>query len=516
MFKDKRILHVLIIALVIASFSLGIKIGAVHETPHLSAGQVAQRSEQSNTLNGHNRVTLRLLSTTLSEIIKESEANYYKKVDPKDLMKGAIRGALAALNDPYSFYMEPKDFKRERENIHLGEFGGLGIRIYEDKKDHLVKISMPLPNTPAMKEGLQAGDIIVKIESEKIILDPLKLTLDDVVDKLRGEVGKPVTLTIHRRSALETFDVTIVRDIIKINSVEQKLLDNNIGYIKIQGNFTGRTYKEFASALKSLQDGRKLNGLILDLRYNPGGLLEAAWNVSDAFLSKGTIVSTRGRPGVSKYDSVYAATRHTLLPPEVPLVVLVNGFSASGSEIVAGAIKDSKRGILVGKKTYGKGLVQQRIELKKGLGAVSLTISAYYTPNGTFIQGEGITPNIELEAWAPSDIDQLMLLKARKADLIENFVIDYIKTAEAETGVTPKDFSAFSAKLPDLIGVLDEKGIHFEDEKTVVWEARQIFDINVGITEIGDTKYDPQLQRAIEVIQSGEIAQILSFEGQEG
>ena len=489
MFKNRHVLSIMVIVLVIGSFSLGIKMG------------------RSDALNGH-KLTFPVLSRILVDIIKETEKNYYKEVNRDEMMEGAIRGAMAALDDPYSYYMEPRTLKREREDLYRGEFGGLGIRIYEDK-NHFVKIARPLPNTPAMRVGLQAGDIIAKVEGESIIIDTSAgMTLDDVVDKLRGKKGTSVNITIYRSATLETFDVDIVRDTIKINSVETEMLDPDIGYIKIQGHFTGRTYKEFASALESLNKDNKLKALILDVRDNPGGLLDAAWNVSDAFLPEGVIVSTRGRD--HKYDKVYPATKEVLLPLEVPLVVMVNGYSASGSEIVAGAVKDTKRGILVGTKTYGKGLVQQRIPLKRGQGAISLTISSYYTPNGTSIHEKGITPNIEVEEWHPSAIDQLMLRKVREQELIENFVMDYIKQKTDETGEQTKDFTELKARLPKLIPILEENGIKFEEEKVVMFASRRIFDLNVGIARVIDLENDVQLQRAIEVIKSGEIAKILA------
>jgi hypothetical protein len=250
-----------------------------------------------------------------------------------------------------------------------------------------------------------------------------------------------------------------------------------------------------------------LKALIIDLRDNPGGLLEAAWNVSDAFLSEGVIVSTRGRD--PKYDKIYHATKNVLLPTEIPLVVMINGYSASGSEIVAGAIKDSKRGILVGTTTYGKGLVQQRMPLDYSSGAISLTISSYYTPNGTSIHEKGITPNIEIEEWNPSAIDLLMLRKAREKDSIENFVLNYIKQKTEETGVQPKDFTPLKARLPELISILEENDIRFEEGKIVMLQTRRVFDRNVGIERIIEED-DVQLQRAIEVINSGEIPEILA------
>jgi carboxyl-terminal processing protease len=206
---------------------------------------------------------------------------------------------------------------------------------------------------------------------------PTGKTLEDVVDVLRGEIGTQVTVTIQRRGHLEPFDVTLTRAEIPIDSVEEMMLEERIGYIQIH-SFTGRTSEEFRDALTELLNakGGGMKSLILDLRDDPGGLLEAAKYVADAFLSEGIIVSTKGR--YHRFDQGYPADREVLCPPEVGLVVLVNEYSASGSEIVAGAIKDSKRGILLGTKTFGKGVVQQRFPLDNGGGAVSLTISTYY------------------------------------------------------------------------------------------------------------------------------------------
>ena len=191
-------------------------------------------------------------------------------------------------------------------------------------------------------------------------------------------------------------------------------------------------------------------------------------------------------------------------------MVLINGYSASGSEIVAGAVKDSRRGILVGTTTYGKGVVQQRMPLDYSPGAISITISSYYTPNGISIHEKGVTPNIEIDEWHRSTIDLLMLRKVREKGLIENFVMDYIKQKTDETGAQPKDFTEFQPRLPELISILEENDIKFEEEKVVMLEARQIFNLNVGIERGIDLENDVQLQRAIEVIKSGEIPEILA------
>jgi len=498
MLKNKGILQILVIALAIGSFSLGLKMG------------------KGDAKDEHSEPTYMSLGRVLDESIRTAVDNYYKKVDRREMMKGAIRGALAALNDPYSYYLDERTLQRERENLYQAKFGGLGIRIIPDSSG-FVKITMPQPNTPAMKVGLQAGDIITKVNGESARIDIMAgVTIDDIVDRLRGKVGTEVTVTIHRRGVPKEIDVTIIRAEIEIDSVEKRMLDDGIGYIRII-NFTGRTLRrnrftgtiegEVPDALRELK-GNGLKALILDLRDNPGGLLDAAWNIADAFLPKGkTIVKTIGKESI--YNSEYPSSDRMLCPNDVQLVVLVNELSASGSEIVAGAIKDLYRGILVGTKTYGKGVVQQRMELKHG-GAISLTISSYYTPGDVSINGEGITPNVLIEAWKPSDFDQFMLYKAREKNVIEKFVLDYIETTEKEKKTTPKDFAVLEAKLPELISILAEKRIQFEEEKVVKLEARRIFDMNVGIARLVDLENDKQLQRAIEIIKAGEVAELLA------
>ena len=453
--------------------------------------------------NSRNNLTLH---NALIEVVRKANANYYKEVDEQEMYQGAIKGALAALDDPYSFYMPPVDQKREAENLYHARFGGLGIRIYEDKG--FIKIARPLPNTPAMRAGLQAGDYITKVNGEAIHISPSGQTLLEVVDVLRGIVGTEVTITVQRRGYSDPFDVTLTREEIKITSIEKTMLEDGIGYIKIE-NFTGRTVEEFTQALNTLletEDGA-MKALILDLRHNPGGLLKAAYDVANAFISKGMIVSTQGR--LNRYNQEYLATSEILCPAEVELVVLVNEYSASGSEIVAGAVKDSKRGAILGTKTFGKGVVQQRFPLNSlnKAGAVSLTISTYYTPSGVSINETGIEPNIIVEMSKLDEVTAAMRVYARK--YVKTFVEEWIETTEKEMGETPKDFARLEVDLPKLMATLEEHNIVL-DMEIVKNEASAFFNRNVGIEQLVDLVNDNQLLNAIQLINTGGIEAVLA------
>ena len=447
-----------------------------------------------------------MLQKALIEVIRKTDVHYYEDVDQQEMFEGAIKGALAALDDPYTFYLPPVDQKREKENLYHAKFGGLGIRIYEDKG--FIKIFRPLPNTPAMRVGLQAGDYITKVDGEPIHISLGGQTLEEVVDILRGLIGTEVTVTVQRRGHSDPFDVTLIREEIKITSIEQTMLEDGIGYIKIE-SFTGRTVEEFKKALKTLLDAEDgaMTALILDLRHNSGGLLQAAYDVADAFISRGNIVSTQGR--LNRYNQEYPATPETLCPAEIELVVLVNEYSASGSEIVAGAIKDSKRGAILGKKTFGKGVVQQRFPLNSldKKGAVSLTISTYYTPSGVSINETGIEPNVEVEMSKLDEVTAAMRVYARK--YVETFVEEWIERTEKEMGKTPKDFSQLEAELPDLMTTLAEHNITL-DMEIIKNEANAFFNRNVGLDPLIDLVNDNQLLDAIQLIKTGGVEAVLA------
>jgi carboxyl-terminal processing protease len=447
-----------------------------------------------------------MLQKALIETIRKADVYYYEDVDQQEMFEGAIKGALAALDDPYTFYLPPVDQKREEENLYHAKFGGLGIRIYEDKG--FIKIARPLPNTPAMRVGLQAGDYITKVDGEPIHISAGGQTLAEVVDILRGLIGTEVTVTVQRRGHSDPFDVTLIREEIKITSIEQTMLEDGIGYIKIE-SFTGRTVEEFKKALNTLLDAEDgaMTALILDLRHNSGGLLQAAYDVADAFISRGNIVSTQGR--LNRYNQEFPARPETLCPAEIELVVLVNEYSASGSEIVAGAIKDSKRGAILGKKTFGKGVVQQRFPLNSldKKGAVSLTISTYYTPSGVSINETGIEPNVEVEMSKLDEVTAAMRLYARK--YVHTFVEEWIERTEKEMGETPKDFSQLEADLPELMTTLTENNITL-DMEIVKNEANAFFNRNVGIYQLIDAINDNQLQDAIQLIKTGGVEAVLA------
>ena len=463
---------------------------------------------EQGAMNGDERATREMLSAALKEAIQIATENYYKPIeDSNEMYRGAIKGALASLDDTYTYYVSKRDHQRAVENLYNAEFEGLGVQIYDDHRG-FIKISKPIPNTPAALANLQAGDYITKVNGKQIHLsEKTGMTEDNVVDLLRGKAGTDVTITVQRKF-LEPFDVTLTRATVPVRSVKSTMLDGNIGYIQISG-FIGNkdgTEKEFKNALTAHIEAN-MKALILDLRGNHGGLLNAAYHIADAFIDKGIIVSTRSETN-SNFNEEYPATHQLLCPSDIPLVVLVNEYSASASEIVAGAIKDTRRGILVGQKTYGKGVVQKRYELTK-VGSMSLTISTYYTPNGTSINKVGITPQVSIEREEPDEIESIMLRKVDSTDLVENFVSKWIDDAHQKPGEMPKDFSLLEKDLPKLQRTLEEEDITL----SLRWlrhRAEQYFNLYVGIDQVANLTYDRQLREAIRIIKANEIEKYLN------
>jgi carboxyl-terminal processing protease len=317
-------------------------------------------------------------------VFERVRADYVEKVSDQKLIESAINGMLSKL-DPHSSYLDAKTFK-EMQVQTRGEFGGLGIEV--TMENGVVKVVSPIDDTPAAKAGIQPGDLITHIDGNPV----LGLTLSEAVDKMRGKVGSAINITV-RRAGREPFDVKIVRAVIRIRTVRSKL-EGNIGYIRVS-SFNERAAPGVRAAMQKFKKklGDKLAGVILDLRNNPGGLLDQAIAVSNIFIDKGEIVSTRGR---KKNSAQRFNSRPGDMAQGLPMVVLVNGGSASASEIVAGALQDHRRAILLGTRTFGKGSVQTIIPLG-GHGAMRLTTARYYTPSGRSIQAKGIEPDIVVE-----------------------------------------------------------------------------------------------------------------------
>ncbi len=327
------------------------------------------------------------------DVFERVRAQYVTPPQDDKLIENAINGMLHSL-DPHSSYMNSTDAEDMRTQTR-GEFGGLGIEV--TMEEDLVKVTSPIDDTPAARAGVLAGDLISKIDGQ----DVRGLKLEEAVDKMRGAVGTPIKLTILRQGADKPIDVTIVRDIIAVRAVKFRV-EGDVGYLRVI-SFTEKTFEDLKKAIDKVKaevPTDKLKGYVLDLRLNPGGLLDQAINVSDAFLERGEVVSTRGRnPNETRR---FNATPGDLIDGK-PVIVLVNGGSASASEIVAGALQDLKRATVLGTRSFGKGSVQTIIPLGDA-GALRLTTALYYTPSGKSIQGTGITPDIKVEQPLPPEL----------------------------------------------------------------------------------------------------------------
>ena len=360
---------------------------------------------------------------TFSEVYGRIRQDYVEPVKDDKLLEDAIRGMLTGL-DPHSAYLDKEQYEELKVGT-TGQFGGLGIEV--GMENGFVKVIAPIDDTPAQKAGIKAGDLIIRLDDK-----PVKgMSLNDAVKIMRGEPGSPIMLTVVREGREQPIKVKIVRDIIKVKSVKNRMLEEGYGYIRIS-SFQAKTGENVVEAIDELKKNGKLRGLVLDLRNNPGGVLNAAVSVSDAFLDGGLVVYTDGRIEDSKMR--FSASPGDLLEA-APVVVLINAGSASASEIVAGALQDHKRAVIMGEKTFGKGSVQTILPTSNG-GAVKLTTARYYTPSGRSIQAEGIVPDVaishvKVEAVAQSEFEPL-----KEADLTNHLVNNKSSAKKEES---PKD-----------------------------------------------------------------------------
>lgn len=410
------------------------------------------------------------------EVFERVKDDYVEPVTDQDLIENALNGMLSSL-DPHSGYLNEKAFG-EMQVQTKGEFGGLGIEVTMD--NGLVKVVSPIDDTPAFKAGVKAGDYVSHINGEQV----MGMSLSDAVEKMRGPVGSKITLTILREGAPEPIDKVMARDVIKIKAVKAKLI-NDIIYVRL-ASFSENLGASMKGEIFRLQkqSGKGLKGYVIDMRNNPGGLLDEAVSVSDAFLDSGEIVSTRGRTadGAKRYN----ATKGDIAGGK-PIVVLINGGSASASEIVSGALQDHRRAVVMGTKSFGKGSVQTVIPLT-GYGAMRLTTSRYYTPSGRSIQAEGISPDIEVKQATKIEYEQVSRFMRNEASLGH-----HLANPDEKKGEVPASQEDNSAKIMPLLDKANEKNKKPGDKKTE--------DVPTPTMTEGDPEKDFQLARAIDLIR---------------
>jgi len=379
------------------------------------------------------------------EVFERVRADYVEKPNDTELIEGAINGMVTSL-DPHSRYMNDKSW-REMQETTSGEFGGLGIEV--TMEDGLVKVVAPIDDTPAAKAGILSGDLIAKIDGDAV----QGLTLEQAVNKMKGAVNTKTKLTIIRKGKDAPFDVAITREVIRVRPVRYHTEGNDIGYIRVTSfneQTTDGLRKAIAGIAKEIPQD-KLAGYVVDLRNNPGGLLDQAVSVSSAFLARGEVVSTRGRN--PEETQRFTAKGGDLIKGK-PLVVLINGGSASASEIVAGALHDHKRATLIGTRSFGKGSVQTIIPLGAGNGALALTTARYYTPSGRSIQAQGIAPDIEIKQDVPDDMKDRTDIRG-EASMRGHLSADGAEQTGSQSYVPPeeKDDKALGAAFKFLRGV---------------------------------------------------------------
>ena len=429
--------------------SLGFALALCIAFPSVSHSEISQ--EERNATYSQLEV--------FSNILSLLQDNYVEEIDAKETLNGAIRGLLYSL-DPHSAYLEPESLKELQEETQ-GQFSGIGIEI--TIRDDVLSIISPIEGTPADQAGLKAKDIIVEINGEKT----KEMGAYEAVKRLRGPKGSKVTISIFREGWDELQTFTLERDIIPLNSVKAYFLEPGFAYSRIT-NFQSHTTSDYIEALDRISTEEPIRGLILDLRNNPGGLLNQAVSISDLFLTEGMIVSTKGR---TEDQNMLFKARSAEQELNYPLVVLVNEGSASASEIVAGAIQDHKRGIIVGTRTFGKGSVQTIIPLPGGAG-LRLTTAKYYTPSGKSIQALGISPDVEVKFVASGDgaAEKQAKARLREKDLKNHF--PNAETGEKEEAGVPETDSEIDAvkqlerdnQLRTALNILKSLNLYFQIE----------------------------------------------------
>ncbi|MFC7053382.1 S41 family peptidase [Hansschlegelia quercus] len=373
------------VSLVLIGAVVGASAAGMALQPRSFFGSVAEAAGAADTYRQLN---------LFGDVFERVRADYVEKPDDAKLVESAINGMLSSL-DPHSSYMDAKAYKEMRTNTD-GEFGGLGIKV--EMFENNIRVQGAIDDTPASRAGIRAKDLITKLDGQAIE----GLTLEQAVEKMRGAIGTPITLTIVREGADKPLEVKLVRDKIRLDSVKWEVVTDDIGYIRLS-QFNAQTFEMMSKGIDQIQDkvpADRLKGFVIDLRNNPGGLLDQAIAVSDAFLERGEIVSTRGR---NPDESQRVNARPGDLIKGKPVIVLINGGSASASEIVAGALQDQKRATILGTRSFGKGSVQTIVPLGSN-GAIRLTTARYYTPSGKSIQAKGIVPDIEVKEELPPDL----------------------------------------------------------------------------------------------------------------
>jgi carboxyl-terminal processing protease len=417
------------VSLVLLGAMLGASAVTIGSQSHLlAAGAKAAATDTYRNLN------------LFGDVFEKIRSDYVERPDEQKLVESAINGMLTSL-DPHSSYMDPKSY-RDMQVQTRGEFGGLGIEVTQE--EGLVKVVTPIDDTPASRAGIMAGDLISAIDGEAV----LGLTLNQAVDKMRGPVNTSVKLTVLRGAQKDPREVKLTRAVIQIKSVRSRQEGEDIGYIRIT-QFSEQTFDGVKQDLQKFQQdmpGDKLKGYVLDLRNNPGGLLDQSVSVSNAFLEKGEIVSTRGR-------NADETQRYNARPGDIskgkPVIVLINGGSASASEIVAGALQDHKRATILGTRSFGKGSVQTIIPLGQNNGALRLTTARYYTPSGRSIQAKGIDPDIQILQDVPDE------LKGKDETKGEASLKGHLKNGEDEKGGSQAYVPPDQSKDKQLNAALD-------------------------------------------------------------